>query len=135
PGVGKTRLALAAGAALHRHFVHGVYFVPLAPIADPALVPPAIAQALGVQATDEEPAAARVIAALAGRQVLLILDNFEQVLPASAVVGEILSACPDAAALVTTRAPLRVTGEQEFPVPPLDVPPPPPSGSASPVDV
>jgi len=121
-GVGKTRLAQRAAAAVAEAFPDGVWLVGLAPIADPDLVLPAIAQALGVREARDEPLAARLETALAGRRLLLILDNFEQIVAAALPVASLLSACPGIKALVTSRVRLRISGEREFPVPPMTLP-------------
>jgi len=119
-GAGKTRLAIATAAALADQFPAGVRFVALASIMDFALVGTALIDALEIQRV-----ANRTVAQLIGDQLqnagpfLLLLDNFEQVLPAAALVAEVLEACPSLKILVTTRAPLRIYGEQEFPVAPL----------------
>ena len=119
-GAGKTRLAVAVAAAIADQFTAGVQFVSLATITDPGLVATALADALELQQV-----AHRTIPQLIGDQVqnsgpfLLLLDNFEQVLPAATVVAEILEACPSLKILVTSRSCLRVYGEQEFPVSPL----------------
>ena len=116
-GAGKTRLALAVATAVADRFSAGVQFVGLASITQPDLVANAIAGALEIQQV-----ANRTVPQLIGDQLrrsgpfLLVLDNFEQVLPAATVVAETLEACPSLKILVTTRAGLRVYGEQEFPV-------------------
>jgi non-specific serine/threonine protein kinase len=128
-GVGKTRLGLAVAAELQGEQADGMWFVELAPIRDPDLVLPTIAQALGLAEAGERSAADRLPGYLRGRQVLLALDNFEQVLEAGPRLGALLAACPDLKALVTSRAPLHVQGEHVYPVPPLALPtqdPPPP---------
>ena len=111
-GAGKTRVALRAAHELADAFADGVWFVGLAPLVDPALVLSAIAQALGVP----EPELADE---LRDRELLLLLDNFEQLLAASSVVGELLQAAPRLRVLATSRSPLRVYGEHELRVPPL----------------
>jgi len=119
-GAGKTRLAVAVGAAIADQFTAGVQFVSLASITNPDLVPIALAGALDIQQV-----ANRTIPQLIGDRLqssgpfLLLLDNFEQVLPAATVVAETLEACPSFKILVTSRSCLRVYGEQEFPVAPL----------------
>jgi len=123
-GVGKTRLATAAAAAVADKFDDGVWFVGLAPISNPALVVPAIAQVLGVREAGEEPLAARLESFLADRRLLLVLDNFEQVVVAAPPVADLLGACPGLKVLVTSRVRLRVSGEREYPVPPLSLPVP-----------
>lgn len=121
-GVGKTRLALAVVGALGDHFADGAVFVPLAAVADPALVLPTVAHALGVQAAGRRPAPEIVATALQDRHLLLVLDNVEQVVSAAPDLSALLAACPGVKALVTTRAALRVRGEQQVPVPPLSLP-------------
>jgi predicted ATPase/DNA-binding winged helix-turn-helix (wHTH) protein len=119
-GSGKTRLALALAAEIGDSFPGGVHFVGLASIANPDLVGTVVADALGIQQV-----ANRTIPELIGDQLgntgpfLLVLDNFEQVLPAATIVAAILEACPLLKILVTSRSCLRVYGEQEFPVTPL----------------
>jgi predicted ATPase/DNA-binding CsgD family transcriptional regulator len=117
-GVGKSRLALQVATTLGEDFANGVTTVPLAPISDPDLVLPTIAQALGLT----EVAAGSFLALLLDKQLLLVLDNFEQVLPAAPLLTELLAACPDVKLLVTSRAVLHVQGEHEFAVPPLALP-------------
>lgn len=130
-GTGKTRLALQAAAELVESFRDGVWFVPLAPLADPALVPAAIAGAVGVREEGAQPLANTLSAFLRDKQVLLILDNYEQLLPAAAMmVGELVGTAPELTVLVTSRVPLRLRAEREIPVPPLELPrrkPPPTS--------
>lgn len=127
PGTGKTRLSLAAAAQLATDLPHGAFFVPLAPIIDPELVLVTIAQVLGVT----EPARAGEGLAplrqalkefLRPRRLLLVLDNFEQVTSAAAIVTDLLATAPGLKILVTSRERLRVYGEHEFPVPPLPLP-------------
>ena len=122
PGVGKTRLAVQVASRLAADFVHGVYFVPLSAVRDPALVLPALAQALSLRETGGQPLPETLAAALADRHLLLVLDNFEQVLAAAPQVTQLLAACPQVQALVTSRAVLHVRGEHELSVPPLALP-------------
>jgi non-specific serine/threonine protein kinase len=121
-GVGKTRLALRIAADLRLDYEDGVYFVPLASISDPDLVGSAIADALGLPPRADQP----LIDHLAGRldtlHLLLVLDNFEQVIEAGPLVAELLDRCPRLTVLGTSRMPLSVSGEQRYPVPPLAVP-------------
>jgi predicted ATPase/DNA-binding CsgD family transcriptional regulator len=131
-GVGKTRLALASAAQLGEEFPDGIVYVWLASIADPELVLPAVARALGIPEVGGTPLAKRVQGMLHRKRVLLVLDNFEQVLPAAAVVAELLATGPSVKALVTSRFSLRVSGEHCFPVPPLSVPDHDQGGHASP---
>ncbi len=121
-GVGKTRLLIAIAHALTADFADGVYFVPLAAISDPDFVVPAIAQALGLRETGSRLLLEELQAVLGDQSTLLLLDNFEQVLAAAPLLAELLAACPHLHLLVTSRAALRLHGEQEFPVSPLPLP-------------
>jgi predicted ATPase/DNA-binding SARP family transcriptional activator len=123
-GTGKTRLALQAATELLDDFPGGVFFVDLAPIRDPDLVPAAIAQSLGVRETGGTPLLDGLKAYLREKQVLLLLDNFEQVIPAAPLVSELLAAAPRLRVLVTSRAVLHLRGEKEFLVPSLSLPDP-----------
>jgi predicted ATPase/transcriptional regulator with XRE-family HTH domain len=121
-GVGKTRLALQVAEELQDAFADGVTAVSLAPLTDPALVLSAVARALDVREDGARPIGATLEDALRGGQRLLLLDNFEHVLGAARDVAALLRACPGLKLLVTSRAPLRVSGEREYQVPPLPVP-------------
>ena len=121
-GTGKTRLALSLAGALQTDFADGVYFVSLAAIHDPALVGPTIASALGVQESAAGTLIADLQAYLHARALLLVLDNFEQVVAAASLVAGLLEAAPRLKVIVTSRARLHVRGEREFPVPPLTLP-------------
>jgi len=121
-GMGKTRLALQVAANVLDHFVDGVYFVALAPISDPALVSTAIAQALGVSEAPDRSVQESLQAYLHDKQLLLVLDNFEQILPAAPLVSALLNACRRLKVLATSRSTLHLYGEQEFSVPPLALP-------------
>jgi predicted ATPase/DNA-binding CsgD family transcriptional regulator len=123
-GVGKTRLALRLAEDLAGDFPDGVVFVPLAPISEFAFVPSAVAQAVGVREAGGRPLSEVLETFLRGRRLLLVLDNFEQVVDAAPFVSALIAACPDLKALVTSRTALRVLGEQEFAVPPLTLPDP-----------
>jgi predicted ATPase/class 3 adenylate cyclase len=121
-GTGKTRLSLALAGDCADRFPDGAWFVPLAPVTEPELVPSAIGAALGVLAANRPPAD-RIREYLRDRSALLVLDNFEQVVDGAPVVADLLRAAPLVKVIVSSRAPLRVAGEQEFPVPPLSLPP------------
>ena len=121
-GTGKTRLALQVAARLLDSFESGAFFVSLAPLADPELVPSVIAHVLGVQETGGRPLLQSLQDYLRDKHLLLLLDNFEHLLPAAPVVAKLLGAAPSLCALVTSRAVLRVYGEHDFPVPPLELP-------------
>jgi non-specific serine/threonine protein kinase len=120
PGVGKTRLALAAAAAAR--FRDGVVFVDLTTVRDPDLVPLEVARALGLDDAPGRPLVDRVAAAVAGRHLLLVVDNAEHVLHAAPAITAPLAACPRLRLLVTSRERLGVQGEREFPVSPLTLP-------------
>jgi predicted ATPase/DNA-binding SARP family transcriptional activator len=121
-GAGKTRLGIEAAGVLSREFADGAAFVPLAAVRAPELVVAAIAQALGVRA-DSGPALLEALkSALRSQQILLVLDNFEQLMAAAPLVAELLAAAPSLKALVTSRALLRISGEYAFVVPPLALP-------------
>jgi predicted ATPase/transcriptional regulator with XRE-family HTH domain len=120
-GTGKTRVAVQVVAGLPDSFPDGIYFVDLAAITDPDLVLATVAQTLGV-ADGGQPLGARLAAALRDQSLLLLLDNFEQVVEAGPAVVGVLAACPDVKALITSRVALGVAGEYAWPVPPLPLP-------------
>jgi predicted ATPase/DNA-binding CsgD family transcriptional regulator len=121
-GVGKTRLALGVAAAVNADFADGICFVTLAPLIDPGLVLSTIAQALGVREQGSQPLLESLQDHLREKQLLLLLDNFEQVARAAPVVAELLVAAPRLHVLVTSRTALHLSGEHEFVVPPLSLP-------------
>src|SRR5919107_2062652 len=123
-GIGKTRLGLQVAAELLDEFEDGVFFVALAPTTDPSLVASAIAEPLGVVEAGDQPLEEGLKDYLRRKELLLLLDNFEQVLAGAPLVGELLSACPELKVLATSRSVLRVYGEQEYLVPPLELPSP-----------
>ncbi|HEY7281355.1 MAG TPA: adenylate/guanylate cyclase domain-containing protein [Actinomycetota bacterium] len=123
-GSGKTRLAIEAASRLVGSFPGGVFFVELAPITDPGLVHSTIARSLGIREEPGRPIRDSVEDALRERDGLLVLDNFEQILAAAPFVTDLLRAAPRLRVLATSRAALRVSGEQELPVPPLRTPDP-----------
>ena len=118
-GVGKTRLALSVTHEVADLFPNGPTSVELAPVRDPGLVLATIAQALGVREAGDEPLIAQLKAVLRDKRSLLVLDNFEQVVEAAPLIADLLAACPLLKTLVTSRVRLRLSGEHEFPVPPL----------------
>src|SRR5260370_1215918 len=124
-GIGKTRLSLHVAADLSEHFGDGVFFVSLAPISDPALVAPTIARALNLREIERgtRPPEEILEAYLAGKRVLLLLDNFEQVTAAAPLVADLLAQCPGLSGLVTSRQPLHLRGGHHYPLPPLALPP------------
>ena len=121
-GVGKTRLAVAVAAELGDAFRDGVVFVDLAPLQEPSLVVPAVAAALELTDQGSISLIEAVRRRLSTRQLLLVLDNFEHLLPAAPLVSELLQAAPEVQALVTSRAALRLHGEREYPLSPLPTP-------------
>jgi class 3 adenylate cyclase len=123
-GTGKTRLGLQVAAELSDHFADGVFFVNLAPISDPALVIPTIAQTLEVKESAAQPQLDHLKVSLRDKQLLLLLDNFEQVVDAASQVTDLLATCPKLKIVVISRTVLHVRSEQEFAVPPLTVPAP-----------
>ncbi len=123
-GTGKTRLALQVSADLVDQFPDGVYGVLLAPIADPDVVPLELARVLGVEETPTHSIAEALKAALANRCTLILFDNFEHVATAATLLADLLGACPRLKLLVTSREPLRIAAERQYPVPPLGLPEP-----------
>jgi predicted ATPase/class 3 adenylate cyclase len=121
-GSGKTRLSVQVGTELIESFHDGVFFVALAPITDPGLVASTIAQSLGVGETAGKSIVDNLKDYLQNKSLLLLLDNFEQVISAAPLVSELLTACKDLKVLVTSREGLRVRGEHEYFVPPLALP-------------
>jgi predicted ATPase/DNA-binding CsgD family transcriptional regulator len=121
-GVGKTRLAIRVAEQCVDLFPGGISFVSLSPITDPDLVLPTIAQQFGIPETGDLSLSARVHDHLRGNDSLIILDNFEQVLSASGIVSELLAGVARLKVLVTSRVPLHLSGEQEYPLAPLPAP-------------
>jgi predicted ATPase len=122
--VGKTRLSLEAAARVSDNFQDGVFFVALAPVNDPSLVPATIAQALGVKETGKQPIQETLREYMRGKRMLLLLDNFEQVVEAAPVVAELLTSSQWLRVMTTSREPLHVRGERQFSVEPLELPDP-----------
>ena len=120
-GTGKTRLAIELAADVSERFEGGVYFVDLAEVEDPDLVVPVVAQALGLRERSGLGLRDVVAEHLAGKPMLVLLDNVERVVAAAPDVSRWLAAAPDSKILATSRHALRVSGEQEYPVPPLRV--------------
>jgi non-specific serine/threonine protein kinase len=122
PGIGKTRLALETARIVAGRFRDGAAFVDLSTVSDAALVTPAIAQRLGIRDLPGQDLLDTLRAALTDQHLLLVLDNFEHVIAASQEVAALLDAGARLTVLVTSRAPLHVAGEHEFPVPPIALP-------------
>ncbi len=129
-GVGKTRLGVQVAASLAGTFAGGVVFVPLATVREPGFVPAAVATALGLAEEIGRTPRETVLAALREREALLVLDNFEQITAAAGFVAAMLAACPRVKLVATSRVPLHIRGEREYPLPPLAVPEPGASGVA-----
>lgn len=121
-GTGKTRLALQVATELIEQFPDGVCFVDLAPLGDPSRLIPTILAALGLRERADIDSHSQLVAYLRGRRRLLVIDNFEQLLEAGPQLGALLAAVPNLSLLVTSRFPLRLQAEHEFPVPPLGLP-------------
>ncbi len=121
-GSGKTRLAVALADGAQQAFEDGVCFVSLASVTDARQVPSSVAQALGVRDVLTQQPRDLVVDVLSGREQLLILDNFEQILDAATFVADVLAACPRVRVLATSREPLHLTGEREYSVAPLELP-------------
>jgi predicted ATPase/transcriptional regulator with XRE-family HTH domain len=122
PGIGKTRLALHVAAELADPFADGVFFVDLAPVSDPALVVPTVVRTLGLPPAGDRPIERVLLDYVGGRRMLLLLDNFEQVLDAAPAVVQLLQASPWLKVLVTSREALHVQGEHRLPLSPLGLP-------------
>jgi predicted ATPase len=122
-GAGKTSLAIRVSASIAAEYPDGVWFVDLAPVSDPERVAPTILQVLGIPERAQVPMVALLQEWLRPKRLLLILDNFEQVLDAAPLVSAILRAAPEVQALATSRAPLRLQGEREYAVAALELPP------------
>src|SRR6516162_5040597 len=121
-GSGKTRLCIALAAEVAGEYPDGVFFVPLAPVRDPGLVPSTIAQGIGLQDARDRPLMDHLVSQLREPKLLLVLDNFEHLLAGAPVVTQLLQETSALRILVSSRSSLRVSGEQECPVPPLAVP-------------
>jgi predicted ATPase/class 3 adenylate cyclase len=121
-GTGKTRLALQLAAEVVEAFPNGVFFVSLAPVRDWELVAPTIARTLGLREQAGETVVETLDGYLADKELLLVLDNFEQVLAAAPAVAGLSASSPGLKLLVTSRTPLRLSGERTYPVPPLELP-------------
>jgi predicted ATPase/DNA-binding XRE family transcriptional regulator len=121
-GVGKTRLAIEVAGRSREAFTDGASFVSFTPLRDPALVLPTIAQRLGVRDVKGQSLQESLEHHLRGKQMLLLLDNFEHLPTAAPVVAALVATCLQLTVLVTSRAPLHLSGEHQFPVPPLPLP-------------
>jgi predicted ATPase/class 3 adenylate cyclase len=124
-GIGKTRLSLQIAAAAADDFPDGVWFVPLEPVRERELVAPTIARVIGVTDKANRPVLDGIAEALGSGRVLFVLDNFEQAIDAAPIIPEMLARSAGLRILVSSRTALRVSGEQEFPVPGLPTPPDP----------
>lgn len=122
-GSGKTRVALAVAEEIAGEYADGAHFVDLAPLAQPELVVPAVARAVGVVETGGRELLGTLSEALRHREALLVTDNFEHLLAAAPAVAELLSAAPGLNVLATSRAPLHLAAEREYPIHPLELPP------------
>jgi predicted ATPase len=134
-GVGKSRLALEVAHRVAAAFPDGVHLVPLEPVNEPEDVLSVVADRLDVGGEGARPIAELLAERLRDRQLLLVLDNFEQVVAAGPRLAELLDRCPHVQALVTSRRPLRLRGEREHPLPPLEVPAPNADGDTAAVEL
>jgi predicted ATPase/transcriptional regulator with XRE-family HTH domain len=121
PGIGKTRLALEVAARCEHANTRRVVFVPLSAVTEPEQVPAAVARPLGIKEA-ARPLADIVTDYVRDKDILLVLDNFEHLIPARQFVSDLINACPQLTILVTSRIALQLYGEYQFPVPPLDLP-------------
>jgi predicted ATPase/transcriptional regulator with XRE-family HTH domain len=121
-GVGKTRLAVEVARRSGGEFEDGAVFVPLAPVREPGLIPPALAEALGIRDVADQSLQETLKLHLRDARMLLLLDNFEHLLEAVPLVSDLVAACPRLTVLATSRTPLRISGEHQFPVHPLPLP-------------
>jgi predicted ATPase/DNA-binding SARP family transcriptional activator len=122
PGIGKTRLSIQVASELVEHFKDGAIFIPLAPIHDSSLVALTITQSLAIIESGDWTPAAALKKSLRHKSMLLVLDNFEHVLDAAPLVGELLQSCPQLKILATSRAPLKIRGERQYALAPLPLP-------------
>lgn len=122
PGIGKTRLGIQIASELCPDFDEGVYFIPLAPLTTPDLVPRALSQILGINESEERSLVTALISYIQSKPMLLVLDNFEHLLAAAPTLVEVLQACPRLKILATSRSALNVSGEHQYPVSPLLLP-------------
>jgi predicted ATPase/class 3 adenylate cyclase len=122
-GVGKTRILAELGRLLAPEFLDGVAFVALADVTDPAGFLPAVAQALDVKEAEGRALGDGVVSLIGDRKALLLLDNFEQIVPAASAVAELARRCPRLRIVTTSRMPLRIAAEREYPLGPLALPP------------
>ncbi|MBK6621929.1 MAG: DUF4062 domain-containing protein [Saprospirales bacterium] len=121
-GTGKTALAMQLAHKLKDHFADGVYFIPLAPVSDPNLMPDILLHEMGISDLSQLPPGEILAGFLAEKQCLLVLDNFEQIADAAPQLSDLLSRCPKLSILVTSRTPLHLRGEHVVPVSTLSVP-------------
>ena len=121
PGVGKTRLALALATSLQSLYADGAYFVSLAALSDPDHLPTALITTLGLTDASTKAPRTRLIEFLRHKELLLVLDNFEQISTAASLVADLLAECGGLHLLVTSRAALKVRGEQRYPLTPLEL--------------
>jgi predicted ATPase/class 3 adenylate cyclase len=122
-GIGKTRFAVELAHAAASEYPDGTFFVPFEPVDDPILVPGTIARAVGIVESAARPPMELLVELLAGERVLIVVDNFERLTSAASVIGDLLKAAPGLRFVVTSRAILHLSGEQEFPLDGLEVPP------------
>ena len=123
-GVGKTRVVVELGRTLSHEFLDGIAFVALADVTDPAQFVPALADALDVKEAEGRTLGEGVVALIGDKKALLLLDNLEQVVAAASDVARLIEWCPGLRIVTTSRMPLRIAAEREYPLAPLELPPP-----------
>ena len=121
-GTGKTRLSLEVAARAEPNYGDGACFAALAPLKDPQLIPTTILESLGLETAGGIEPREHILRYLADREVLMVLDNFEHLPGGAPLVAELLAAAPRLSVVATSRAPLRLSGERELPVPPMGIP-------------
>lgn len=131
PGIGKTRLAIELASGMASYFEHGIYFAPLSGLEDASLVVPALASALEVRQWPHQPLLDTLVERLRDRRLLLVIDNFEHLLPAALDIGLLLSRASGLKVLATSRTALHIYGEHTFAVPPMSLPSPEDPSSAN----
>lgn len=123
-GVGKTRILVELSRLLAPEFLDGVAFIPLASITKPADFLPALAGALDVKEAEGRTLGEGVVSLIGDKKALLLLDNLEQIVPAASEVAGLVTRCPELQIVTTSRTPLRISAEREYPLAPLEIPPP-----------
>ena len=122
PGIGKTRLSLQVASNMGNYVEDGVYLVAFSPLSDPNMLSSAIARSLGVKEVPNQSVMETLEEYLSNKEILLVLDNFEHIVPAGPLVTDLITACPELKVLITSRTALHLYGEFQVAVPPLAMP-------------